>query len=98
MQNDLTDSSLSFSPSFPQDFSRKASNQLAVIVYIHGESFKWGSGNLWDATILAAFGNVVVVTFNFRLGLFGTLSRPGKKTKLSGSLVFELRDFKSVTF
>ena len=42
-----------------------------MIVYVHGESFAWGSGNLWDARVLASFGSVVVVTFNYRLGVLG---------------------------
>ena len=44
---------------------------LPVVVYVHGESFAWGSGNLWDARVLASFGSVVVVTFNYRLGVLG---------------------------
>ena len=44
---------------------------LAVMVYVHGESFKWGSGNLWDAQVLASYGNVIVITFNYRLGILG---------------------------
>ena len=43
------------------------------MVYVHGESFKWGTGNLWDAQVLAALGNVIVVTFNYRLGILGKL-------------------------
>lgn len=44
---------------------------LATIVYIHGESFEWNSGNPYDGSILAAHGNVIVVTINFRLGVLG---------------------------
>ncbi|CAL1678554.1 unnamed protein product [Lasius platythorax] len=46
------------------------------MVFIHGESFEWNSGNPYDGTILAAYGNVVFVTINFRLGILGFL-RPG---------------------
>jgi hypothetical protein len=31
----------------------------------------WGSGKLWDGRVLAAFGNVLVITFNYRLGILG---------------------------
>lgn len=41
------------------------------MVFIHGESFEWNSGNPYDGTILAAYGNVVFVTINFRLGILG---------------------------
>lgn len=43
----------------------------AAIVYVHGESFEWNSGNLYDGTMLAAHGDVIVVTINFRLGILG---------------------------
>lgn len=45
---------------------------LAAIMYIHGESFEWNSGNPYDGSILAAHGNVIVVTVNFRLGVLGS--------------------------
>ena len=45
-----------------------------VMVYVHGESFQWGSGNLWDGRVLASYGDVLVVTFNYRLGILGKLS------------------------
>ncbi|KAF2368541.1 Carboxylesterase type B, partial [Trinorchestia longiramus] len=49
-----------------------------VIVYLHGESFSWGAGSLYDGSVLAAYGRVVVVTINYRLGPLGFLnSYPG---------------------
>ncbi len=42
-----------------------------VMVFIHGESFSWGSGNLYDGRVLATYGRVIVITINFRLGVFG---------------------------
>ena len=45
------------------------------MIFVHGESFSWGSGNLWDGRVLAAFGNVVVITFNYRLGILGNTFR-----------------------
>ncbi|ROT65218.1 putative neuroligin-4, Y-linked-like [Penaeus vannamei] len=38
------------------------------MVYIHGEAFTWGSGNLYDGGVLASYGQVTVVTMNYRLG------------------------------
>ncbi|XP_018570301.1 uncharacterized protein LOC108910231 [Anoplophora glabripennis] len=43
------------------------------MVYIHGESFEWNSGNPYDGSVLAAYGKVIVVTLNFRLGILGFL-------------------------
>ena len=42
-----------------------------VILFIHGDSYEWGSGNLYDASVLAAVGKVVVITLNYRLGILG---------------------------
>ncbi|XP_067118519.1 neuroligin-4, X-linked-like [Centruroides vittatus] len=44
-----------------------------VMVYIHGESYEWNSGNPYDGSVLASFSSVVVVTINYRLGIFGFL-------------------------
>uniref|UniRef100_T1JPI5 Carboxylesterase type B domain-containing protein n=1 Tax=Strigamia maritima TaxID=126957 RepID=T1JPI5_STRMM len=44
------------------------------MVYVHGESFEWNSGNAYDASVLSSFGDVVVVTINYRLGVLGFLS------------------------
>ncbi|KAM3955470.1 LOW QUALITY PROTEIN: uncharacterized protein ACR2FA_010623 [Aphomia sociella] len=47
------------------------SKKFPVLVFIHGDSFEWGSGNPYDGRILAAYGNVTVVTLNYRLGILG---------------------------
>lgn len=47
--------------------------KFPVIVFIHGESYEWNSGNPYDGSILASYGDVVVVTLNFRLGVLGML-------------------------
>ena len=47
------------------------SDPRPVILFIHGDSYEWGSGNIYDGSILAAVGQVVVVTLNYRLGILG---------------------------
>lgn len=42
-----------------------------VMVYIHGGSYMEGTGNMMDGSILASYGNVVVVTLNYRIGILG---------------------------
>ncbi|MBO0960050.1 carboxylesterase/lipase family protein [Neobacillus sp. MM2021_6] len=46
-----------------------------VMVWIHGGSFMYGSGSshLYDGKSFAEQGNVVIVTLNYRLGVFGFL-------------------------
>ena len=41
-----------------------------VLVWIHGGSFTSGSGALYDGSELAEQGDVVVVSINYRLGVF----------------------------
>lgn len=52
-------------------WEKPAPSTLPVIVFIHGESFEWNSGNLYDGSVLASYGKVVVITLNFRLGILG---------------------------
>ena len=42
-----------------------------MLVYVHGESYEWNSGNPYDGSVLASYGGVVVVTINYRLGILG---------------------------
>lgn len=52
-------------------FSEQKSKKFPVLVFIHGDSFEWSSGNPYDGRILASYGNIMVITINFRLGIFG---------------------------
>lgn len=64
-----------------------ASSKLPVMVFIPGGAFYQGSGgapvyppgtgNLYDGTYLAASGNAIVVTINYRLGALGFLAQGG---------------------
>ncbi|XP_067133919.1 cholinesterase-like [Centruroides vittatus] len=49
--------------------SKPDGKPLATMVWIHGGSFHTGSSNMnvYDGSVLAAVGNVIVVTFNYRL-------------------------------
>lgn len=57
--------------------AKSASEKLPVLVWIHGGGFRVGSGTerLHHGENLAAKG-VVLVTFNYRLGVFGFLAHP----------------------
>ena len=41
------------------------------MVFIHGESYEWGTGNAFDGSVLASLGQIIVITINYRLGIFG---------------------------
>ena len=49
---------------------------LPVLVFVHGGSFTGGSGALpvYDGTALAKRGEAIIVTINYRLGVFGFLA------------------------
>ena len=57
----------------------KSAKPRPVIVYIHGGAYSTGSGSspLYDGATLCRRGDVVVVTVNHRLSLFGYLYLPG---------------------
>lgn len=59
--------------------NRSPSTLLPVLFWLHGGAFLTGGGALpwYDAERLCAEGNVVVVSPNYRLGVFGFLSARG---------------------
>jgi len=66
----------------------RADARLPVLVWIHGGGFNAGAGSDVDARRLAEAGPLVVVTINYRLGIFGFFGLPG----LQGSGAFGLLD------
>ena len=62
-------------------------------VWIYGGSWDSGEGALYDGTSLVQTGNVIFVSFNYRLGPFGFLAHPalGAQTNSSYGL-FGLQD------
>ncbi|XP_022250749.1 neuroligin-4, X-linked-like isoform X2 [Limulus polyphemus] len=48
-------------------------SRVPVIVVIHGDSYEWYSGNIYDGSVLASAADVIVITLNFRLGVLGFL-------------------------
>jgi para-nitrobenzyl esterase len=47
------------------------------MVWIHGGAFTGGAGSIYDGSVIAPNGNVIVVTINYRLSAFGFLALPG---------------------
>ena len=56
---------------------RPARHRLPVMVWIHGGGFVNGAGTDYDASVLTAKAEAIVVTINYRLGPFGFLALPG---------------------
>ncbi|KOX75167.1 Histone-lysine N-methyltransferase SETMAR [Melipona quadrifasciata] len=50
---------------------------LPALLLIHGDSYSWGAGNSFDGTALAAYGRLIVVSINFRLGVLELANRRG---------------------
>ncbi|MFF7930716.1 carboxylesterase family protein [Streptomyces sp. NPDC007940] len=73
--------------------ARGSARKLPVMVWIHGNGFINGAGSLYDAQRLARTGRVIVVSFNYRLGVFGFLDHPaldrGPAKHLSGNFGLE---------
>lgn len=67
---------------------RKADKPRPVMVWSHGGGFSSGSGSQHVPTSLATEGDVIVVTVDFRIGVFGNFGLAG----LRGSGTFGLQD------
>jgi para-nitrobenzyl esterase len=52
----------------------RSSRPRPVMVWIHGGGYTGGAGSIYDSKVIAARGNVVVVTINYRLNAFGFLA------------------------
>lgn len=55
---------------------RPSAHPRPVLVWVHGGSFKDGGGSMYGGARMAALGDVVVVTINYRLGAFGFFAHP----------------------
>jgi para-nitrobenzyl esterase len=63
--------------------------RLPVVVFVHGGGFYSGSARLYGAQKLADQGDVMVVTPNYRLGVFGFLADPSLGGDRSGNFGLE---------
>lgn len=61
-----------------------------VMLFIHGGSYMEGTGNIMDGSVLASYGNVIVITLNYRVGILGTYH----KGKGFSSMKFGLSSYK----
>jgi len=52
----------------------KYSDNLPVLVHFHGGGFVIGGSRLYPGDVLSAYGDIIVVTVNYRLSVWGFLS------------------------
>nr|XP_044997381.1 LOW QUALITY PROTEIN: neuroligin-4, X-linked [Jaculus jaculus] len=71
--------------------AREGGGRKPVMVYVHGGSYLEGTGNLVDGSVLASYGNVIVVTLNFRLGVLGFLSTGDQAAKGNYGLLDQIQ-------
>ena len=57
-------------------FTADTKSKRPVLVWIHGGGYFDGASNDYDARKLVTRGKLVVVTFNYRLNLFGFMAHP----------------------
>ncbi|CAH8502470.1 unnamed protein product [Heterobilharzia americana] len=64
---------LSVGPTISNGELRK-SFRRPVFLFVHGESYEFGSGNAYDLSVLASYSDAIGITLNYRLGILGFLS------------------------
>uniref|UniRef100_A0A2K5Z7W4 Neuroligin 2 n=1 Tax=Mandrillus leucophaeus TaxID=9568 RepID=A0A2K5Z7W4_MANLE len=62
-----------------------------VMLFLHGGSYMEGTGNMFDGSVLAAYGNVIVATLNYRLGVLGFLSTGDQAAKGNYGLLDQIQ-------
>ncbi|XP_062609505.1 uncharacterized protein LOC134271297 [Saccostrea cucullata] len=62
-------------------FPIRQTSRKAVMIWIHGGGFTGGQGTSIDGSHLALKGDVIVVTINYRLNIFGFFSNDSSDTR-----------------
>uniref|UniRef100_A0A673LQ78 Neuroligin-3-like n=1 Tax=Sinocyclocheilus rhinocerous TaxID=307959 RepID=A0A673LQ78_9TELE len=62
-----------------------------VMLFIHGGSYMEGTGNIMDGSVLASYGNVIVITLNYRMGILGFLSTGDQAAKGNYGLLDQIQ-------
>ncbi|MGB7480850.1 MAG: carboxylesterase family protein [Burkholderiaceae bacterium] len=76
--------------SLPYSFGgQAAARKRPVLVWIHGGAFVGGSGSLYRLDRLAKMMDAVVVSINYRLGVFGFMPHPGFEADSNGGYALE---------
>ncbi|CAF0998244.1 unnamed protein product [Adineta ricciae] len=79
MQQNFSDNCLSLNI-YRADL-RHGEKRKAIMLFSHGGSNQLGGGSLFDGSILASEGDIIVITMNFRLNYHGFLSSGDNRVK-----------------
>jgi para-nitrobenzyl esterase len=66
-----------------------ASHGKPVIVWIHGGAYVGGSADIYPLDYFSRLGDVIIVSINYRLGVFGFMAHPAFDPAHNGSLGLE---------
>ena len=69
-----------WAPPFSPGSVPTGGDRLPVMVWIHGGGNSIGDGGSYDGQFLAQMYNVILISFNYRLGPFGWLTHPALAT------------------
>ena len=86
-EESLNEDCLYLNVSAPSDL--KPNEKLPVFVWIPGGAFVGGGSNLYRLDRLAYRGRMVVVSINYRVGLFGFMPHPAMDAATNGDLGLE---------
>lgn len=86
-EQSLNEDCLYLNVSMPADI--KPGEKLPVMLWIPGGGFVGGGSNLYKLDYLAHNGRIVVVSINYRLGLFGFMPHPAMNPDTNGDLGLE---------
>ncbi|TKR81310.1 hypothetical protein L596_015200 [Steinernema carpocapsae] len=59
----------------PERLEKVGESRLPVLMLVHGDEYGWNAGNPYNGSILASHAHIIVVTLNYRLGVFGFTGR-----------------------
>lgn len=60
-----------------------------VIVWVHGGAYVGGSADIYPLAYFSRLGDVIIVSINYRLGVFGFMAHPAFDPAYNGSLGLE---------
>ncbi|QWD86072.1 carboxylesterase family protein [Polynucleobacter asymbioticus] len=86
-EESLNEDCLYLNVAVPSDI--KANEKLPVMLWIPGGGFVGGGSNLYKLDQMAREGRMVIVSMNYRVGLFGFMPHPAMDSSSNGDLGLE---------